>query len=114
MRKAHSQEGTDRGDPLATHYCVVYIDGYYVVIPRDQWLGLAETREVWTPIGGYMTAFSHAFEFLWKFLAGFAAGFTFKSVLVWHSNRTTVRQSGNIVGGNLAGGDVNIRDDRRK
>jgi len=65
-------------------------------------------------IGGYVTEFVHAIELIWKFVVGFLAGFTFKWILVWRSNRSTIRQSGNVVGGNLAGRDVNVREDRRK
>jgi hypothetical protein len=45
-----------------------------------------------------------------KFLAGFLAGFSVKWFFVWRSNRTTITQNKNIVGGNLAGRDVNIRN----
>ena len=61
-----------------------------------------------------MTELVHVIDFLWKFAVGFAAGFSVKWVLVWRSNRTTIHQSENIVGGNLAGRDVNIRKDRLK
>lgn len=45
-----------------------------------------------------------------KFLAGFLTGFSFKWLLVWRSNRTSLRQQGNVVGGSLAGRDVNIKN----
>jgi hypothetical protein len=48
-----------------------------------------------------------------KYLAGFLTGFCFKWVLVWRSNRTTVRQDKNVVGGNMAGRDVNVENRRR-
>lgn len=64
--------------------------------------------------GGHVIAIVSIVKTIWQFALGFLAGFTFKAVLVWRSNRRTVRQSGNIVGGNLAGGDVNIREDRQK
>jgi hypothetical protein len=43
-----------------------------------------------------------------KVAAGFLAGFSVKWYMVWRSSRTTTTQNKNVVGGNLAGRDVNI------
>ena len=61
-----------------------------------------------------MSGFIHVLKAAWEFLAGFLVGFTFKWILVWRSSRTTIHQSGNVVGGNLAGHDVITREVRRK
>ncbi len=47
-----------------------------------------------------------------KFLAGVLTGFCLKWYFVYRSEKTSIKQSGNVVGGNMAGGDVNI--DTRK
>lgn len=48
-----------------------------------------------------------------ELVASFLAGFTLKWVLVVRSNRTTVRQQGNMVGGNMAGRDVKTGRDSK-
>lgn len=55
---------------------------------------------------------SHWYDIL-KFLAGFLTGFSLKWFFVWRSNRTTIGQTDNVVGGNLAGRDINIEERRR-
>jgi hypothetical protein len=47
-------------------------------------------------------------------LGGFLAGFSVKWFFVWRSNRTTIQQKGNIVGGSLAGRDVTVNRDTKK